>query len=281
MSWSCRPRTPPSRLMRSTSILKVLASGSPRHEPGPLADVNPPMRIGSAARAERGSSDTAATSTAVATTADFIATCIVFSPRIAPESMALADVYSACCRSRSSSAEAHRDPAQGRDELRFLRAEDVVELAIMGNGMAPQRSQQSSARSGQVQGMHSPVSALAAPLDQPAAFEIVERRRQSRLVAAARAAERGLRQAGIVVDQGQNGKAPRLEIARPDALREGAERGFLGKPQMEADHVGKRPERDPVRQHLRIVTREPGRCATHSAALRLMQACGKSPDLAR
>src|SRR5205085_3191790 len=98
-----------------------------------------------------------------------------------------------------ASAEPYRDPAQPSEELGFSRAEDAVELTVVGEGVAPELSQQRPPGSGQVQRMHPPVFWRAPPLDQPSPLEVVERGRETRFVASARPAERGLRQAGILV----------------------------------------------------------------------------------
>src|SRR6185312_9332778 len=93
-----------------------------------------------------------------------------------------------------------------------------------------------------------PVPRDAASMDEGAVGEIVERRRQARLVAAAGSAERGLRNAWVLADQRQHGEAPRrkIEIAHP--ARERLERRLLCEPQVKADEIGERAEAHRLRR---------------------------------
>src|SRR5215471_15044498 len=209
--------------MRSTSILRVLASGSPRNEPGPLADTNAPIRIGSAARAGCADNDIAATANA-ANNIDVCEALIIPSLLSAPGGpeplvpFSIAAPWTPSARASLTrvnpgwSTQAHGDPAERADELGLSRAENAVELPVVRRRMVEKLAQLRFPGAGQINGLHAAIPRRAPARDQPPPLEIVERGRQGRLVAPARPAQRGLRQAGILLDQHQHGEAPRLEI---------------------------------------------------------------------
>src|SRR4249920_67056 len=95
----------------------------------------------------------------------------------------------------------------------------------MGDRVPPKLSQHRPPAAGQVKGVDPSILRRTPALDESSPLQVIERRRQGRLVAPARPAQRRLRQAGILIDQQQNGKAAGLEVARADPLRKGAE-GF-------------------------------------------------------
>ena len=77
---------------------------------------------------------------------------------------------------------------------------------------------------------------------RPRPLQLLDERRHRRLVAGDRAAERGLRDAGIVVDHHHRGEAAGLQVELAGVAGKGAERGVLGEAQMEADEVGEEAE---------------------------------------
>src|SRR5476649_2862612 len=78
--------------------------------------------------------------------------------------------------------------------------------------------------------------------DKAAADEVVERGGQARFVASAGASERGLRQPGVLVDQGEDREAAGTQVDLVDVARKPLERGFLRQAQVKADRVRQRSE---------------------------------------
>ena len=82
------------------------------------------------------------------------------------------------------------------------------------------------------------------PRDEAVPVQLLDERRHRRLVAGDGAAELGLGDAGIVVDDDHRGKAAGLQVRLAGMPGEGAEGGVLGEAKMEADEVVERAEAD-------------------------------------
>ena len=148
------------------------------------------------------------------------------------------------------------DTLQGAYELRSIAAADqAVELAFVrdrarhqfGHHGLPGRRQRE--RIG-------PAIAQKAFADHVAqAAQVIEDRRQARRVAADGGRQVALRQAGIGIDQVEDGKAPgaRIDAVRPAGI--GLERRFLRQPQMQPDGAAQPTEVDVLRQR-RLLLRQ-------------------------
>src|SRR5258708_30890886 len=105
-------------------------------------------------------------------------------------------------------------------------------------------------------------------MDERAAGEIVERRRQARLVAAAGAAKRRLRDPRVLADQRQHGETAGAKIETADTAREGLERGLLRETQVKADEIGERAEAQRLRRRRPLVPSRLGQACRHPLAFR-------------
>ena len=120
-----------------------------------------------------------------------------------------------------------------------------------------------------------PVAGEALALDQAAALEVAQGRRQRGLVAAGGAAQHRLADAGVAADQRQESEAARRQVDLADLAGERLEGGDLRHAQVEADPVRQRTVVDPVDEGARAAALARGRarglaarCAAQCAAKR-------------
>src|SRR5438309_8312620 len=83
----------------------------------------------------------------------------------------------------------------------LLRADDAVEILLVPRGAEGQLDQRRLASAGERQRIAAPVGREALAPDEAAALEVVEGRREGRLVTPVGAAELGLADAGVLRDE--------------------------------------------------------------------------------